>query len=56
MEDTQLFIDMLKQGQEQRKKAMELHYTIVALFVSKIQNIDDVATLERIKKELLGNA
>ena len=55
MEDTQLFIDLLRQGQAQRKKAIELHYTIVSLFVSKIQHIDNVETLEAIKKELLGN-
>lgn len=52
MVETNVFTQALQRGQEIRNVQDE----VLALFVNHIRRIDDVATLEFIKKELKGNA
>lgn len=51
MEQTR-YQEALQRGQ----KVRNLQDEILALFVKKIQGIDEAATLEKIKKELQDNA
>jgi hypothetical protein len=51
MEDMKLFVEALERGNTIRKAQDE----VLALFVMQVRNIDDLATLETIKKELFGN-
>lgn len=51
MVETNVFTQALQRGQEIRNKQDE----VLALFVNHIRKIDDLETLEVIKKELSAN-